>query len=106
MKCDGSGVSSLKKDGLNYSDCPVDQLEILNQQFVSSFTREDHNSLPQMCPGLSETHSHSVKWSEEASRRTEYSQTSRPDQLSPSLLKEMAPSVAPALIPIFEASYD
>ena len=54
MKCDGSGVSLLKNDGLNYTD-PADQVEILNQQFVSSFTREDCTSFPQIGPGLQKT---------------------------------------------------
>ena len=37
MKCDSSGVVPLKKDGINYSE-PTEQVEILNEQFVSTFT--------------------------------------------------------------------
>ena len=47
MKCDSSGVAPLKKDGINHSE-PTDQVEILNEQFVSvneqfvsAFTKED-----------------------------------------------------------------
>ena len=47
MKCDSSGVAPLKKDGINYSE-PTDQVEILNEQFVSSFTKEDCTSIPTM----------------------------------------------------------
>ena len=54
MKCDGSGVSTLKKDSLNYLD-PEDQVEILNQQFASSSTGEGCTSILQIGPGLSKT---------------------------------------------------
>ena len=54
MKCDGSSVSPLQKDWVNYSD-PEEQTEILNDQSVSSFTKEDCTSLPQMGPGLTKT---------------------------------------------------
>ena len=54
MKYDGSGVSTQKKDSLNYSD-PEDQVEILNQQFASPFTGESCTSILQMGPGLSKT---------------------------------------------------
>ena len=43
MKC----VTPLKKDGINYSE-PIDQVEILNEQFVSAFTKEDCTSIPTM----------------------------------------------------------
>ena len=44
MKCNSSGKATLKKDDINYSD-PTDQGEILNEQFVSAFTKEDITSL-------------------------------------------------------------
>ena len=47
MKCNSSGVAPLKKDGINYSE-PTDQVEILNEQFVSAFTKEDCTSIPTM----------------------------------------------------------
>ena len=53
-KCDGSGVSPLKKDGVTYSD-PADQAEMLNSQFAEAFTKEDCNFMPQMGPSLSNT---------------------------------------------------
>ena len=45
MKCDSSGIAPLKKDGINYSE-PTDQAEILDEQFVNSFTKEDCTSIP------------------------------------------------------------
>ena len=47
MKCDSSGVAPVKKDGINYSEL-TDQVEILNEQFVSAFTKEDCTSIPTM----------------------------------------------------------
>ena len=44
MKCDSSGV---KNDGINYLE-PIDQVEILNEQFVSASTKEDNTSVPTM----------------------------------------------------------
>ena len=107
-KCDGSGVSSLKKDGLNYSD-PADQVEILNQQFVSSFTRGDCISFPQMGPGLQKT-TPPITIQENGVKKLleglNPHKAGEPDHISPRLLKEMAPSIAPSLTFIFQASYD
>ena len=47
MKCDSSGVATLKKDGTNYSEA-IDKAEILNDQFASVFTKEDCSSMPSM----------------------------------------------------------
>ena len=47
MQCDSSGVVPPKKDGINYSE-PTGEVEILNEQFVSAFTKEDHTSVPTM----------------------------------------------------------
>ena len=47
MKCDSSGVATLKRDGTNYSEA-CDKTEILNDQFASAFTSEDHSNMPSM----------------------------------------------------------
>ena len=39
--------SGLKKDGISYSE-PTDQDEILNEQFISAFTKKDNFSVPTM----------------------------------------------------------
>ena len=44
MKCDSSGVATLKRDGTNYSEAS-DKAEILNNQFASDFTREDCSTM-------------------------------------------------------------
>ena len=40
-----SGVTTLKRDGTNSSE-GCDMAEILNDQFASAFTREDHSNMP------------------------------------------------------------
>ena len=47
MTGDNSGVALLKKDDTNYSE-PTDQVEVLNEQFVSAVTKEDNISMPIM----------------------------------------------------------
>ena len=103
-KSDGSGVSSLKKDGLNYSD-PADQVEILNQQFVNSFTREDCTSFPQMGPGLQKTAAPITIQENGVKKLFEGLNPHKaggPDHISPRFLKEMAPFIAPSLTSHFK----
>ena len=54
MKCNSSCVAPLKKHGINYSEL-TDQVEILNEQFVSAFTKEDNTSMPTMETGTANT---------------------------------------------------
>ena len=108
MKCAGSGVSLLKKDGVNYSD-QAEQDEILNDKFVGSFAKEDCTSLLQMGPGLTKTAPPLVIQEKGVKKLLDGlnpHKASGPDQISPRFLKEMAPSIAPALTLIFQASYD
>ena len=51
MKYDSSGVAPLKKDDINYSEL-TDQVAILNEQFVSAFTKEDNTLMPSMGPSV------------------------------------------------------
>ena len=65
MKCDSSGVAPLKKDSINYLK-PTVQVEILNEQFVSAFTKTTAlQYLPQHSKFCA-TSQHTGKWSEEA----------------------------------------
>ena len=47
MKCDSSGVATLKKDEVNFSEAS-DKIEILNEQFLSALTRQDCSDMPSM----------------------------------------------------------
>ena len=46
-RCESSGVSVLKRDGISHSD-PKEKSTILNEQFGSAFTKEDLNAMPSM----------------------------------------------------------
>ena len=101
-KCDGSGVSPLKRDG-SY------QAEMLNSQFADAFIKEDCNFIPQMGPSLSNT-APPLIIQEKGVKKLLDSQNphkaSGPDQITPRFLKEMAPSITPVLTLIFQASFD
>ena len=104
-KCDGSGVSPLKKDGVTYSD-PADQAEMLNSQFAEAFTKEDSNFMPQMGPSLSNTAPPLIIQEKGVKKLLDSHKASGPDQITPRFLKEMAPSITPAQTLIFQASFD
>ena len=81
MRCDSSVRAILKRNSE-----PTDLVEILNEQFVSAFTKEDNISLLIQINGVKKT----AFW---------------PDNTSSRFLKEMASSTAPALTLIYQASY-
>ena len=78
MKSDSSGVAPLKKDGINYWE-PTDQIMILNEQFVSTFTKEDYTSIPgyhgKQHSNVCATSHHPGKWGEEAASWPETAQS-------------------------------
>ena len=107
MKCDSSGVAQLKKDGINYLE-PTDKVEILNEQFVSAFTKEDCTLIPIM--GNSTVNSMpplniQVNRVKKLLLSQKPHKAGGPDQVSPRFLKEMASPIAPSLTLIYQASY-
>ena len=108
MKCDSSGVATLKKDGTNYSEAS-DKAEILNDQFASVFTREDCSNIPSMGNSLKSEAPPLVIQENGVKKILEGlnpHKASGPDEISSRFLKEMASSISPALTLIFQASYD
>ena len=108
MKCDSSGVATLKKDGTNYSEA-CDKAEILNDQFASVFTREDNSNMPSMGNSLKSEAPPLIIQDNGIKKILEGlnpHKASGPDEISSRFLKEMAPSISPALTLIFQASYD
>ena len=108
MKCDSSGVAPLKKDGINYSET-TDQVEILNEEFVTAFTKEDCTSIPTM--GNSAENSVpplniQVNGVKKLLLGQKPHKASGQDQISPWFLKETAFSITPALTLIYQASYE
>ncbi|XP_052269835.1 uncharacterized protein LOC127871151 [Dreissena polymorpha] len=108
IKSDSSGVATLKKVGVSYSDA-IAKAELLNSQFSSVFTLEDTAHMPSMGPALPGTasplkiHTQGVK---KLAGNLNPHKAAGPDQISSKFLKEMAPSIAPALTLIYQASYD
>lgn len=107
MKCDSSGVATLKRDGTNYSE-HSDKAEILNNQFSSAFTKEDCSNMPSMGNSLkSEVPPLVIKENgvKKILEGLNPHKASGPDEISSSFLKEIAPSISPTLTLIFQASY-
>ena len=104
MKCDRSGVAPLKKDDINYSE-PTEQVEILNEQFVSAFTKEDCTLIPTMVKSVPPLNIQ-VNGVKKLLLSPKLHKASGPDQISPRFLKEMASPIAPALTLIYQASYE
>ena len=99
LKCDSSGLAPQKKDDINYLE-PTDQVEILNEQFVSAFTKEDCTSIPTM--GKSTVTSApplniEVNGVKKLLLGQNPHKASGPNQISPIFLKKIASSVSPAL---------
>jgi hypothetical protein len=104
-KCDNTGVAPLKRNGVAYSDNKT-KAEILNDQFVSVFSKEDetipdlghsnHPTLPPItveCSGV-----------RKLLRDINPHKASGPDKISSQFLKESADELAPALTHIFQQS--
>jgi hypothetical protein len=108
-KQDNSGVAPLRGNaGLIYSDSN-NKADILNTQFKSAYTQEDQSSLPDL--GQSSTPSMpdisiSFKGVHKLLSELKIHETAGPDSISPRLLREVADSIAPARIRIYQASLD
>ena len=108
IKCDSSGVGPEKKDGINYSE-PTDLVEVLDEQFVNAFTKEDCSSIPTI--GNSTVNSPppliiQVNGVKKLLLGQKPHKASGPDKISWRFLKEMASSIAPALTLTYQASYE
>ena len=105
-RCDASGVSPLKQDGVIYSS-PKSQANALNRQFSSVFTTEDLASLPDKGPSPFPTMDNvtiSVDGICKLLKDLKPHKATGPDNLSCQFLKCSADKVSPALHLIFQAS--
>ena len=101
-KCDSSGFSPLRKDGVAHSD-PQVKASILNDQFASAFTEEDTSTLPSLGPSpFSEVPAFEIGI--EGVKGLKPHKASGPDNIPTRFLKEAANELAPALGLIFSAS--
>lgn len=107
LRKDSTGVSALKKDGIAYSDA-LTKAELLNEQFSSVFTCEDINSPPTIMgpsqypdiPKLTITQNGVAK----LLRNLNPHKAAGPDNITPTILKEAADELAPALTLLFQKS--
>ena len=105
-KCDSSGISPLRRDGVAHSD-PQVKANILNDQFAGAFTEEDTSSLPSLGPSpfpdvpAFEIGTAGVK---KPLRGLKPHKASGQDNIPTRFLKEAANELAPALCLILTAS--
>ena len=106
-KCDGSGVSPLRCEGVLHSS-PKDKAEILNTQFRSVFNSDDQAA---MLPDLGESHCEAasdVVVTENGVlkllKNLNPNKASGPDQISSRFLKAVSSPIAPVLTTLFQAS--
>ena len=105
-RCDSSGVSALKSDGVAHSD-PHLKASLLNRQFCSVFTTEDTTDLPTMKGNpFPDMHSFSIGLAgvTKLLRNLSPHKATGPDAIPTRFLKEVAADIAPALVLVFEAS--
>ena len=105
-KCDNSGISPLKEDGVLHGD-PKRKAELLNKQFSSVFTTEGDSDIPDMdqsntpdAPDITVQE----KGIHKLLKGLNPHKATGPDEISTKLLKEMASPLSPALTLIFQAS--
>ena len=107
LRRDNTGTSSLKKDGIAYSDASS-KANILNDQFSSVFTREDTTSLPEIMgpsryPDIDflQIHPNGVA---KLLKDLNPHKAAGPDNVAPTILKECAKELSLPLSLLFQAS--
>jgi len=105
-RCDATGVSALRKEGLTYSDAAA-KANILNEQFCSVFTTEDMQNLPDLgespypdMPNIEVT----VQGVHKLLRNLNPRKACGPDNIPCRLLVLAAQEIAPALTLLFSSS--
>ncbi|XP_045160866.2 uncharacterized protein LOC123525785 [Mercenaria mercenaria] len=107
-RCDKSGISPLKSNGVTHSD-PTTKAKILNDQFSGVFYREDTSHIPSL--GTSPHPSmHNLSIGIEGVRKLlvdlDVHKATGPDNIPSKFLKDYAEELAPSLALIFSASVE
>ena len=109
LRCDQLGVFPLKAGDILHSD-PKIKAEILNRQFVSAFTAAEGNTaLPDIGTSTApviETIHVSCRGVTKLLRNLKSHKATGPDGIPAQLLKEAATELAPAVILLFQASFN
>ena len=105
---DSSGVTLLKRNGIGHCD-PSAKATILNNQFSSVFTEENHNNMPDMgertIPNMVDF-SIDCKGVEKLLAELNPHKAQGPDNIPPNFLKCCAKELSPSLTLIFQASLE
>lgn len=105
-RCDSSGVSSLRSNGVSFSD-PKTKATLLNNQFCSVFTEEASSNMPTMDSEPSPS-MHQFSINEEGVvkllRDLNPHKATGPDSIPTRFLKDYSEMIAPSLTLIFQAS--
>ena len=105
-KCDSSGISPLRKDGIAHSD-PRTTATILNEQFSSVFTEETSVDMPAMS-GSRFPDIHSFKVDQAGVLKLMHGlnphKAEGPDHIPTRFLEGFAAELLPAMTLIFQAS--
>ena len=108
MRRDSAGVAPLKINGQNITD-PREKTNALNKKFKSVFTKEDPTP-PDLLTASSFPAMQDIKITENGVRKMleqlKIHKAAGPDAISPRVLKELAPQIAPILTIIFRKSYE
>ena len=108
QKNDNFGVSSLKFDGLMYSDS-LSKSEILNKQFQSVFTKKSTTATPKLFgnkyPSIGKL-SITLKGVQKLLEKINISKAAGPDLIPGRMLNMLAPELAPIVHAIFTQSLD
>ena len=105
-KCDSSGISPLKKEGIPRDD-PREKADILNDQFSSVFTKENGTETPDLGPSVIPDLPNinvTPKGVEKLLSGLNPHKASGPDELPTRLLRETSEQITPALTLVFQAS--
>ena len=108
QKNDNFGVSSLKFNGLMYSDS-LSKSEILNKQFQSVFTKKSTTATPRLFgnkyPSIGKS-SITLKGVQKLLEKINISKAAGPDLIPGRMLNMLAPELAPIVHAIFTQSLD
>lgn len=108
LKKDNSGVAPLKEGSVLHCNSRKNA-NILNRQYKSAYTKEDLTSVPELdqetLPSVTPIR-FSVDGVLKLLQKLEPNKAQGPEGISPRILKELAPDIAPALTRVLQASYD
>ncbi len=97
LKKDSTGIRALKNQGILVSDS-TKKAELLNNQFKSVFTNEDMSTIPAplqtICKPISDITIH-TEGIEKLLTELNPNKATGPDSISPRILKDLAPELAP-----------